>query len=463
MKKTIIAALFCASVLLSACGSETVTEKSVSQAVVTPAPAAKIELSAGSFDADSEELSFAAEDADFALLDGFTALKKLDVSGSSSYDAIISYIAAHPDVEVVYTVTLPDGRVISSEETELDMQNSDRAALKAAEPYFAYLPSLRMLRLGDESEQRQLSLSDIAEVLSKHPDLRADYGFTMYGKSFRTTDTEIDLWHVKVEDCGKAVTEALACMPDCAYLDMDSCGVEDEDMAAIRDAFPNTKVVWRVWFGDNYSVRTDVEKILASRPTVGGNLLSYNTKSLKYCTDVKFIDVGHNMTLGDISFVAYMPKLEVAIVAMAGVEDATPLENCTNLEYLEIQTNYPLSDLSALAKLTNLKHLNIGHLFECTDMTPIYNLTKLERLMIGCMTPIPEEQVEEFRRRVPNCEIDTESYDPTAGTWRYIGYNELTYQDILSPRYKLLREQFGYDMENAAFAFYWNDPLYFDK
>lgn len=454
MKKALIISLLCAVLLLSACGS--VTEV-VPEVVETPAP--PVELSAGSYDVSSEELTLAAVESDFELFDSFTQLRKLDVSGSTCYDTILGYIADHPDVEVIYTVTLPDGRTVSGGETELDMTNADNAALEELETCIDYLPSLKMLRLGDESEERELSLEGISAFLTAHPGLKVDYGFSLYGKSFRTTDTEIDLRRVTADDCGEAAALALSCMPDCTYLDMDNSGVSDEDMAAIRDAFPDVKVVWRVWFGDAYSVRTDVEKILASRPTVGGNLFPYNTQSLKYCTDVKYIDVGHNMQLRDISFAAYMPKLEVAIFAMAGVEDASPLANCTNLEYLEIQTNYPLTDLSPLANLTNLRHLNIGHLYDCTDMSPLYNLTGLERLMIGALTPIPEEQIEEFRRLVPNCEVDAESFDPTAGTWRYIGYNEKTYHDILAPRYELLREQFGY--ERDEFAYYWNDPLYF--
>lgn len=51
---------------------------------------------------------------------------------------------------------------------------------------------------------------------------------------------------------------------------MDSCGVSDEEMAAIRDDFPDVNVVWRIWFGTGYSVRTDVEKILASQPQRAG-------------------------------------------------------------------------------------------------------------------------------------------------------------------------------------------------
>ena len=186
------------------------------------------------------------------------------------------------------------------------------------------------------------------------------YSFTLYGKEYSTEDTTINLSHIPVDDGGAAVKQAMAYMPNLSNLDMDSCGVSDEDMAAIRDAYPDVKVVWRIWFGDAYSVRTDVEKILASKPSHGGMLTRDNTQSLTYCTDVKYLDVGHNDALDDISFVAYMPKLEVAILAMDNWSDATPLASCHNLEYLERQTTL-CTDLSPLSGLTNLRHLNVAY------------------------------------------------------------------------------------------------------
>ena len=72
-----------------------------------------------------------------------------------------------------------------------------------------------------------------------------------------------------------------------------------------------------------------------------------------------------------------------------------------------------------------------------------------------------------MQRRAPDCEINTEVFDPTTGHWRITGYTELSLllydetgwlQEVLHPRYELLREQFGYT--DADYAFYWNDPLY---
>ena len=192
-------------------------------------------------------------------------------------------------------------------------------------------------------------------------------------------------------------------------------------------------------------MRTDVKKILASMPSVGGNLQISNTRALKYCTEVKYLDIGHNEELQDISFTAYMPDLEVAIFAMLNVKDISPLANCTKLEYLELQTN-KITDLSPLKNLTGLHHLNIGYNFELTDITPLYGMTELERLWIGRFTPIPEDQVREMQRRAPGCVIDLEATDPHAG-WRY--GNE---------RYDLLVKQFGYDTQDYSFP--WKDPLF---
>jgi len=72
-----------------------------------------------------------------------------------------------------------------------------------------------------------------------------------------------------------------------------------------------------------------------------------------------------------------------------------------------------------------------------------------------------------MRGCAPDCEINTDAYDPCGGRWRVTGYTELSLQlyeetgwlqEVLHPRYELLREQFGYLTED--YSFYWKDPLY---
>jgi len=432
---------------------------------------------------------------ELAALEQNTELEYLDLSGSTCYDEILAYIEAHPEVEVKYTVdigtavlkpetecvvvsaesklerldyltglkmlvfyeTEPEielleklmakfpgidlsykvdvlGEKYSSDSTMLDL--SQMSASRAAEvaESLKKLFKLEYVNLGAQADGF-LSFAEVGILQKARPDVTFDYRFSLFEREFSTSMETFDLKRIKMQDSGASVREVLPYMTKCTYLDMDSCGVSNEDMAAIRDDFPNIKVVWRVNFGP-YSVRTDVDRILAS--IEGKNLTSGVVDVLKYCTDVKYLDVGHN-DIDDISFVKYMPKLEVAVLALNSWSDATPLASCQNLEYLEIFITR-CDDVSPIAELKNLKHLNICWCKKLTDITPLYNMTSLERLWIGYKTQVPQEQLEEIVERLPNCDVNITTLDSTGEDWRK------------GERYELLIKQFGYDV--AAYSVY---------
>ncbi len=449
MKKILCIICLAASfLLLAACGDSASSIFS----------AKNVKFQAGSVPIEgTTDLTITLESGETALLDQLPELQKADFSGSDCVDEIYQWAQAHPNVKVKYTVTLPDGQVVSNSEQNLDLSMLTDSAVSDTVQALAYLPKLSSIQLG--SERNELGWASVRAIMDACPNASVSYSFQLYGKEFSTVDTTINLSHIPVEDGGAQVMQAMACMPNLVSVDMDSCGVSNEDMAAIRDTYPDVKVIWRVWFGDAYSVRTDVERILASQPSVGGMLTRDNTEALKYCTDVKYLDIGHNEELDDISFVAYMTKLEVAILAMDYWSDATPLANCTELEYLEMQTTL-CTDLTPLSGLKNLRHLNVAYIPDLEDISPLYSLTGLERLWVGCYNHVPHEQIEQMRAAAPNCEVNDTVYDdPTGGRWRYVDYNPDAYVFILHPRYIELREQFGYT--KADFSFCWNDPLYY--
>ena len=419
----------------------------------TPTPLA---FSQAEVPSDETEVTMVLQSGEVSLLDSLPGLVSADLSGSPCYEEIFLWAQAHPQVAVRYTVPLPTGETVGQDVTELDLSALSGDAVEETAKCLACLPQLKLVLLGQE--RAGLEWEDIRLLREACPQADFDFSFELYGLDLRLEDTRLDLNHIPIDDGGALVRRVLPCMPSLRTLDMDSCGVSDEDMAAIRDQFPQVKVIWRVWFGDAYSVRTDVERILASQPTKGGMLTAANSGSLKYCTEVKYLDIGHNETLDDISFVGYMPKLEVAVLAMALWSDASPLANCPELEYLELQcTN--LEDLSPLSGLTKLRHLNICMCRSVTDISPLYALTGLERFWIGGLDPVPVEQVEQMRAAAPNCVVNNTAYDPTEGAWRYSGMNEWTYIFIPCERYEKLREQFGYYADNI-YSFSWNDPLY---
>lgn len=360
---------------------------------------------------------------------------------------------AEPTPEPVPDVTLPDGTTVPGNSSSVDFSALSDAEVPAAVSCLGELPSLQLIELGQE--RPGLSWDSIKQLSDASGEADINYSFTLYDKQFYLADTRMDLNHIPVEDGGALVCQAAECMKNLRQLDMDSCGVSNEEMEVIRDQLPQVKVIWRIWFGDSYSVRTDVKMILASKPSIGGTLYTGNCEPIKYCKDLRYIDLGHNTLISEIGFLSDMPKLEVAILAKNELTDISPLASCPMLEYLEIQGTW-VSDLSPLSGLKNLKHLNFCSCPYINDISPLYGLTQMERLWVGgSMCNVPPEQVEEMQKCVPDCLINTTAAE-TEGQWRYAEVGSLY---PLHPRYIQLIEQFnGYDED--AYSFYWNDPLY---
>lgn len=433
------------SLCLCACGAKATSAQ--------PAPTETPELvfAAGSVAPDASELRIPLAKGETALLSSLPQLRAADFSGSEDEEEVAAWAKAHPEIECYYTVTLPDGTVLDSGTESFDMRELSAGECEAAARKLALLPELRRVRLGAEGGVHDWE--SIGRLRALLPDAAFRYGFTLYGKECDLSDASLNFSHIPIEDDGAALRRVIPLMSELSYVDMDSSGVSNPVMEKLRADFPELKFVWRVWFGENYSVRTDVQRILASKPSAGGMLYDWDVEALSCCRDVVFLDLGHNKQLTNISFVSQMPKLEVAILGMCDWSDASPLTNCPELEYLEMfSTN--CSDLRPLAKLTNLKHLNIAGNVEIDDITPLYALTQLERLWLGSYNRVPAEQVEEFQKRVPNCEVDNMVYDdPTGGHWRYDG------DGLMVDRYFLLRMQFD-EYKSSVYSYTWNDKLY---
>jgi len=464
----ILIPLLALCLLLAGCS----VKPAITQTPIAPTPEptpAPVHFAAGDVQPAAEQLNMRLRSGETALLDTLAALKSVDLSGSENEEEVAAWAKAHPGVQTRYTVTLPNGTVLGSDTQSVDLSGMSAAECEQAARKLALLPALEKVKLG--SEGGNLGWSDIARLREILPAPVFDYAFKLYGTDCNLSNTTINLYKVSVTDKGQFIDEVMNYMPQLTYVDMDSCGVAPKRLEEINLNHPTVKVVFRVFFGDNYTARTDTERILASMASKGGMLNNDNISGLYYCHDVKYLDLGHNTFMTNIGFVAQMPKLEVAILSMCNIRDASPLANCPELEYLEMSNTY-CDDLRPLSGLTKLRHLNvagIGYDFygdgtrpSLKDITPLYSLTGLERLWIGGYNPVPREQVEEMQRRAPQCEIDTSVYeDPVGGRWRYLALAdyEVTYVDTLHERYIKLREQFG-NYDQSVYNFTWNDPLY---
>ena len=463
-----ISRILCAALLAVMCLLLAGCGKLLSPAQATPEVPTAAHFAGGDVEFTATELSMKLRTGETALLDSLTALRSADLSGSENEEEVAAWAKAHPNVRTRYTVTLPNGTVLDSDTTSADLSAMSAADCEAAARKLALLPGLASVNLG--SEGRALKWSDIARLREILPRTTFKYAFNLYGKECNLADTTINLFRVPVSDNGNLIDEVMGYMPQLTYVDMDSCGLDPKRLEEINQRHPDAKVVFRVYFGDNYTARTDAERILASMASRGGMLTDDNVDGLYYCHDVKYLDLGHNTLLTNIGFTAQMPKLEVAILSMCNIPDVSPLANCQELEYLELANTYA-SDLRPLSGLKKLRHLNVASIgydqpwdgterIRLVDITPLYSLTDLERLWIGAFNPVPSEQVEEMRRRAPNCEIDLTVYeDPVGGRWRYVAMADYiyTYVDTYADRYIKLRQQFG-DYDYSVYNFTWNDP-----
>ena len=413
------------------------------------------------------EMDFA--DRDFEELCGelpaLTELRKAHFPEDSlSVEQVRRIQELRPDVELDYDFTV-NGKPGSISYTRLDLRSADRSGMQSWLEWAACMPQLQSVELGSgDADDGHIPWAALAALRAARPELKVNYAFTLYGQDFTLESKEMNLTHIPIDDQGALVKGVTACMPNLVYLDMDSCGVDNEHMAEIRDQLPQANVVWRIWFGvvghgtAGYSVRTDVERILASNPGIGGELDPENTEALKYCTKVKYLDLGHNSYMRSIDFVRYMPDLEAVVLAMGNWFDASPLENCTKIRYAELQTTC-LSDLRPLTKLKNLEDLNLCYCFALHDISPLYELPQLKRLYLGKLTPVPAEQVAKMQEIAPDCEIDTTVLNPTDGHWRYTGHDDFGV-NFVAPSYQWLRDMMHYDEAPYSYAYPYNDPLY---
>ena len=96
--------------------------------------------------------------------------------------------------------------------------------------------------------------------------------------------------------------------------------------------------------------------------------------------------------------------------------DISVLAQLPDLEYIELFMQ-DITDISALANHENLLDLNLCH-NNITDLTPLYSCPNLERLWISCNPNLTQEEIDALQAVLPDCVIETESYESTGAGWR---------------------------------------------
>ncbi len=355
---------------------------------------------------------------------------------------LLTMYKAFPAASLTYSAFTLDGKEYSANCTEVNLSGYPYGKIKQYADFLNTLPTLKSILLVDSDGQVTLELDEVLQLQTDCPDLLLSYKFELFGKLVTTDMERLDYVKVPIRDSGlDEFRRIMPIMKNLTHLQLDTCKTSDEATAALRDELaPQCKVVWRVFFGQNDAL-TDTYKIWAT-----WNLNSDEVRALKYFTECKYIDLGHNH-FTHLDFMNYMPDVEMAIVALNDLRDISGIANCTKLEYLEIFTNEGLTDedMVHLAGLTNMKYLNVSNLPKLRSLAFTDNMPNLKWLWCT-MSYIPKAEVQRVKEAHPDCTVNYIYFtgDPTEYGWRYVEYPK-DQEPIKSSVYTLVRARFGYD------------------
>lgn len=332
------------------------------------------------------------------------------------------------------------GMEIPQDTRVLDLSGYTLAELKPELDALGGLPNLEEIVLMTPEGTSSYSPEDAAAIRRAAPQAALKYRFSLFGQTVDAQAEELVFVDTYVGPEGLIrIRLALELMPNCRYLKLDDCGIDNETMGAFREEYRGrVKVVWRVHYGI-FSDLTDTRVIHAVADEQGTVINDEMCRVLCYCEDTEYIDLGHN-PLTSIEFCRYMPHLKMVILSYNNITDLSPLENCRELVLLELFCCRELTDVSPLASCKGLRMLNLSY-SAVTDISPLYGLD-LELLHIA-RTDIPPQQAEEMAARHPDCRITYEGYDIHEVGWRKVREGE--YYDW----YVEIRKIFGYGDPNS--------------
>lgn len=337
---------------------------------------------------------------------------------------------SYPQIRFTYSVEIADQRYDHTV-SQLNLSRLSPTDIEKTIDRINLLPKLADVQLMDASGSSKLALSDVKKLVDGCPSVRFDYSFKLFDQNISIQAEELIFDTVEIGNEGvAAIREAMDAMPNCRYVKLDSCGIDDEVMAQLRSDYPDKQVAWRIFAG-KYNMLTDEEML---RMTY--SLDDKDVHALQYCNNVKYLDMSSSK-ITNISFVEHMPKLECAILTLTKVKDLSPLVNCPNLTWLELSSCSSVRDLSDLSGMKNLKYLNISNT-KVTDLTVLDNVP-LERL--NCVkSNVKPTMIDQFEAEHPDCQTTSKGSALGYG-WRY---NDKDQKDPFH-YYAELRKIFRYD------------------
>lgn len=448
-----------------------------------------------------EELTVVMSEGELYKLNSYPNLKSVDLSGSTCYAAIIKFMNEHPHIDVTYSVTLGGTEVVNTatavtlepgdfdyavlldnlqylpqltaislpdisldaqqinaireaypeigleysvnlfgstydlNTTELNLSGMSSSQVSEAAAKLGLLPNLTSVQLSNS-----LSMTDVALLQDSNPGATFLYSFYLFGKSLSTTTESVEYKNQNIGNEGEnEIRQALAILDNCERFVLDNCKIDFTILDSIREDFrdgPN--LVWRVYFGKDYryNALTDQETIRAVY-----NVTDDTISGLKYCEGVKYMDIGHNEELTDLSFIGHMPNIEVLIASGCAVKELVGFENCKKLTWLELAYCYKLENIDSLYGCESLTYLNLSF----TNVKSYMALDGLPLQRFVCLSPKASTEEQNIFVQIhpkPDCITVYYGYsNPYGYGWRYDD-NGKTFNEYYK---NVVRKAFNYD------------------
>lgn len=347
-------------------------------------------------------------------------LEQVRISGCTDYALLRTLQQEHPQWDMAYTVTFGEEEFDYDEKT---IRGTD-ATYEQITGALETMPNLKTLELVNPQAEGE-TLVALQEAY-REQGVDITWQVELYGQTVSSDATELDISGAEVKSC-EEVEQAVQCLPNLEKLIMSDCGIDSETMAAFRERQrENYKVVWTVYLGSKCKVRTDDTYFM---PIKQGEyyFLDKYSEELKYCEDMVCMDLGHHK-IHNIDFVAYMPHLKYLILAHTEVQDVSPIVNCQELVYLEVDWS-TIRSYEPIAQLKSLEDLNINQTY--CDITPLLSMTWLKNLWAPGRSGSVQLQLLEA---LPDTHVQLYDKNPAGQGWRNLD-NYYAMRDYLGMPY----------------------------
>lgn len=320
-----------------------------------------------------------------------------------------------PQVNLHYTLPLC-GQSWPVDATELTISDADIEELRQMLPYFSDLSGVTLE--GDLPPAAQL-----LSLAQDWPDIRFYWQVSILGQTADVDTIELDISGTVLDDTAM-LEDAIAYLPNLERVYMHDCGIADNQMAALNHRHPNVLFVWTVQVGQ-VRLSTDTTAFMpAHEGIILTDATSYN---LRYCTEMVCLDLGHSW-ITQCEFVNYMPHLQYLIMVDLSLRDISPLEDHTELKYLELFLT-DVGDYTPLLSCTGLEDLNISYTYG--DVETICQMTWLKNLW---WSPGQTWKLESLQTALPNTHLELSTHSSTGNGWRELE-NYYAQRDMLGMFY----------------------------